>query len=341
MVERELLGIVEIEDLVPDSSYVLAPVNESDLAYRIPTSNPGEYFLLECREACGWDSAIGGGGLVVYHVDKSEKMYGGLSASSRWSFNNVNSYALHECLKVVTPAAPADNVGKIFYPGATGAAELVSWKGEMPLKDWEGHSLGIGIVDITFSEGKVNFRSIADYAYDPGLPPVSGLGVEPYQNELRLEWKSPSDGNKQNDGQTWLVRWGVKDTGIFDGEAVADSSCFYIKNLSPDTEYDVQVCSLSGYRYGAASSLSVASLPVTSDFPYIHVPGGGYKVGEIVHLRVLNLAADHISVKWYLNGVGVGGECFKAESAGEYEIKAAINYKDGSYEYIYKNIEVR
>ena len=341
VVERELLGIVEIEDLVPDTSYILSPVDESDVAYRIPTANPGEYFLLECRVARGWDSAIGGSGLVVYHVDKSERIYGGLSASSRWNFNNVNCYAPHECMRVISPAYPADNVGKIFFPGATGSAELVSWEGGMPLKDWGGHSLGIGIVDIAFRNGKIEFRTVPDYEFDPVLPPVLGLEALPFQNELRLDWLPYGDDMQIQDEEKWLVRWREKgDDGIWN-TMEADSTVCRIKGISPDTGYDIQVSSIRGLRYGKASSIQVVTLPVSSDFPYMYVRGKGYSVGDVVDLRVLNLPGDHKSVEWFLNGVRVEGESLRIEEGGEYEIKAVISYKDGSYEYIYKNIEVK
>lgn len=340
VVERELLGLVEIEDMVPDTSYVLYPVNESDIAYRIPTANPGEYFLLECRSSKGWDSAIGGSGLVVYHIDKSNRMYGGLASSSRWDFNNINSYAPHECMRVISPSGLAENVDKVFFPGATGTAELVSWEGEMPLMDWGGHSLGIGIVDITSSGGKVVLRTVADYAFDPVLPPVLGLEAVPFQNEVKLNWLPNGDGIEVQEEAGWLVRWREKGKDTLWESVEADSASCYIKGASPNTGYEIQVSSILGSRYGKASAVQVVTLPVSSDFPYIYVGKKGYSVGEIVDLRVLNLPVDHSSVKWFLNGVPVEEESFRIDAEGEYEIKAAISYKDGSDEYIYKNIEV-
>lgn len=338
VVEREILGIIEVEDLLPNSSYVLNPVNESDIAYRIPTATPGEYFLLECRVEQGWDTHIGGSGMVVYHVDKSSRICGGLSASSRWNFNNVNSFALHECLRVISPAGAGETVGNIFYPGKSNAVQLVSWEGDMPLRDWAGHSLGIGIVDIAFVDGKVSFRSVGDLAFDPNLPQVTGVEAIPFQDEVRLQWSNPQEWSADME---WLVKLGVKGDADLGSSIKVDTAGCYIGGLEPDVEYEIKVSSLYGERYGEPWTVNTRTLGVTSMFPYIHILGKGYSVGDVVDLRVLNLVEEHVSVDWQVNGAGVDGGSFCVESAGEYRIKAVIKYKDGSYESIYKNIEVR
>ena len=69
-IELELLGIGRPVRLAK-GYHTLRPVGSSKEYLRIDTPNDGEYFLLECRKAEGWDAGIGGEGLVIYHIDKS------------------------------------------------------------------------------------------------------------------------------------------------------------------------------------------------------------------------------------------------------------------------------
>ena len=101
-IEREMLGIGNVIDLASGQDYSLAPLSASNSAlYRLKSSIDGEYFLFECRGASGWDKYIGGSGLIVYHVDKSSIVYGGIASSNRWIYNNVNTFAAHPCAYVL------------------------------------------------------------------------------------------------------------------------------------------------------------------------------------------------------------------------------------------------
>ncbi len=340
-VERELLGLCGVEDLLPDRHYTIRPVQDTDVLYRINTSNEGEYFLLECRDAEGWDAYIGGSGLVVYHIDKSEKVYGGISCSDRWQFNNLNCYSPHECVRVVSASGCGAAVPNLFYPGGADVLQLVSWQGEMPLKDWGGHSVGIGIVDISFSGGAVSFRTVSDYAFDKDLPAVNGCRVCGYQKDIKIEWSAPLADEGGGEDLEWLVKWRlVGNTGRF-MSAHTDTAGFWIEGINPGVEYEIQVSVLDGNRYGSPAELKAKSIPVTSIYPYIHVRAGGYSKGDVMDLRVINLVEEHISVSWHVNGNPVHGNSFRFEEEGETAVMATIKYNDGSEEKIYKNIDVR
>ena len=337
-VERELLGLCEVEDLLPDRNYTAVPVQDADVIYRIRTSNEGEYFLLECRDAKGWDAHIGGSGMVVYHVDKSSKVYGGIPCSDRWLFNNLNCYSQHECVRVISASGSGASVPDLFFPGGANVRQFVSWQGEMPLKDWGGHSVGIGIVDISFVGGTVSFRTVPDYAFDKDLPPVNGCRAYEYQKDIKVEWISPSDDGEKCE---WLVKWRLAgNTGKF-MSACTDTASFWLKGINPGMEYEIHVSALDGNRYGYPAELKAKSIPVTSIYPYIHVKAGGYSRGDVMDLRVINLVEEHVSVSWQVNGIPVNGDSFRFENEGKVTIMAIIKYKDGSEEKIYKNIDIR
>jgi|GEM_PF-6629610 len=52
--------------------YNLKNLNDSAIAYRLNTTNPLEYFLVENRQNVGWDSYLPGNGLCVFHIDESQ-----------------------------------------------------------------------------------------------------------------------------------------------------------------------------------------------------------------------------------------------------------------------------
>lgn len=339
--EREILGLCTIEELLPDKSYILEPSSRSDRIYRINTSNEGEYFLLECREASGWDAHIGGSGLVVYHIDKSSGVYGGIASADRWRFNNINCFAGHECLRVISAAGKTDDVGKVFFPGSAGVTELLPSGRGMALTDWAGHPVGVGIVDITYSQGKVSFRTVKELSFDPSLPMAIEIGAYPYQRDIRVEWSAPGVDIDDQRQLQWLVKWREKGSGKdFSSKDVEGNVC-YLDDVLPGCEYEIQVCALKDGIFGEGRKIFAKTLPITSLFPYIYVGKGGYQAGKVMDLRVVNLVEKHISVDWYVNGMPVDGESVLLEDVGEMEIMAVIVYSDGSNEKIYKRISVR
>lgn len=69
------IGASQIVDITQNGVYSLSPVSSVTsssqlLAYRIPTSRSGEYFMLEYRRVTsgGFDSQISGSGLIVYRI---------------------------------------------------------------------------------------------------------------------------------------------------------------------------------------------------------------------------------------------------------------------------------
>lgn len=159
-VELEQLHLLEPEELTV-GEYVLAArgtisafwscsgssaAETPSVVSALKVTNPAdadEYFLLECRMDNGWDSFIGGRGMLVYHIDRSRvktmmsSRYGEITSRDRWlKYNEVNclcgkTSASHQCADLleadgrddVNPQKMyLDNIGGIFFPqwGARG-----------------------------------------------------------------------------------------------------------------------------------------------------------------------------------------------------------------------------
>lgn len=323
-IEREILGIGEVEEIVPGKEYVLSPVNLSGKIYKINTSVEGEYFLVECRENSGWDKFIGGAGIVVYHVDKSQRVCGGISSAQRWEFNNINSFAQHPCAALL--CAFDNEIKSICYEDGT-----------VQLADWDGNPTGAALTDIRYSAGKLSFNSIADFSYDGNLPKAAGCKGSPYQSDAIVEWDMSAPQTENN--AKWLVKWGKKDEE-FSHQAITDTTGIWLQDLEPGCQYNVHIRYIDGSVLGKETVIKIKTHPITSSFPYIYIDKEGFRSSEAAPLRIFNLTEKYTSVKWFVNGENIEGNCFIPENEGEITLEAVIYYYDGSEERIYKRIVV-
>ena len=170
--ERQLLGwMPEIPEL-PEGEITLAPVQEQQ-AFRISTETEGEYFLLEARSGTGWDSPLPEG-LVIYHVDRSERLIGEVPAITLWdswrSYNNLNNLGTHPCFYLIPSSDPASlnyasafNPSLLVFPG-TGRKLFYD-----PV-DWNQAYVDTQISCIDFNHGAATFRVLKNAG-----PNVNGL----------------------------------------------------------------------------------------------------------------------------------------------------------------------
>ena len=186
---------------LPDGEVSLSGIRNRQ-AYRIATSTEGEYFLLECRDGSGWDGPLPPG-LVIYHVDRSERLLsqyvadqsGQLvleeyAASALWrnwrQTNRINVLGNHPCFHVVPSSSPAElnyvsGVGGVPFPGSGNvtAFQPIDWEGIPTSQQITGIRYAGGNVSLTvrFDAGKSINGLVVDTAGEP-LPDVT-VRVEP------------------------------------------------------------------------------------------------------------------------------------------------------------------
>lgn len=147
--ERIMLGWIDEADAYKTfdktTFIALTSVQNGDQAYMLPTDQEGEYFAFECRSLEGWDKYIPQPGLIVYHVDKSNRkvrIYGSsVTAKDLWDnwqeTNSINENGSHPCYYIVPAYSQKNyNVGTNYYtrlpfPGASNITSFtpVSWNG--------------------------------------------------------------------------------------------------------------------------------------------------------------------------------------------------------------------
>lgn len=155
--ERYLLGWMGDIPEIGEGWTEIPPVQHS-AAFRSSTQTEGEFFLLECRSEKGWDAGLPGG-LMVYHVDRSD-----LSRWNDWRFSNkLNSIAAHPCFYPIRSSAPSQSLkadaslvgGNIVFPGLSQTLCL-------ELKDWNGAYSGILLSNIAWDGEKASLYVIRD-----------------------------------------------------------------------------------------------------------------------------------------------------------------------------------
>ena len=192
--ERIMLGWLDRDEAIREfpksGTYTLPSVHE-DIAYMTPTDQEGEYFMYESRVATGWDAALPAHGLLVYHVDKSDRRvkvgYMTTPARNLWDhameWNNINENGSHPCFYIV-PAADQDNLSfgyysmgdgyyfdenqapRIPFPGEDQVTEYVpmSWNGVEGEVTFHHISYAGGVVSLyaDLPREEMDFVSIAD-----------------------------------------------------------------------------------------------------------------------------------------------------------------------------------
>jgi M6 family metalloprotease-like protein len=181
-VERDILGLSTSVIIDSDGKFILSPINTYGEFYRINTDVEGEYYLLECRfnEPGSWDEFIGGNGMLVYHIDKTEM------ALEQWDrLNTVNADPSHQYADLVEADGRSDtftdyldyltrrkNLEGLFFPYLN--TNSLPANGNPGLKFWSGENKNISIINIERdTTAKVSFNVIG-YSEDSTPPYIKG-----------------------------------------------------------------------------------------------------------------------------------------------------------------------
>jgi len=268
----------------------IGPVQDR-IAYKVPTSTEGEYFVLECRNKTGWDKYLPGAGLLVYHVDKSSRQVTIIQtgwdgreheysypASTLWnswkSTNAINENGSHPCFYLV----PAANQKSLYYHGYEsyipfpGGKRVTSY---LPV-DWEGVESDFKFTEIAHDGGRVTLK--VTYTTTPGVlgrvmntsaKPVRDATVSLYAgSSLKKEAMTGADGTFSFEGAdladaTFTVK--VRCNGYVSAEAdvtvgrLQETLNFYLRREDEPEE-------VSFAKYDSAAGAEAYGVSGISDF---------------------------------------------------------------------------
>ena len=348
-IERYLLGISE-PVLLTEGEWTLEPIHRSGMYGIIPTDNDQEYYLVECRSNEKWDAHIGGSGLLVYHLDLSNRsagnstVHGALTAAERWRYNEVNAAPEHLCADLVGAIPGATSVVHVFWP-QSGHTSFTT-ETDPAIRFWSGTKPGVAILDIRRSGDNITFRFVGDAT--ERAPEAIIERQEVFQDAAIIRWKS----SDPQYGKEAYIRYDISGR---DGEEIAvqpyepGKYAFTIEGLLPRTAYRAQIYFKSRNVPGAINEKCAFTTRsyYSASFPYIFLPdegrnaSGAFATGTELPLRVYN-APYAKSVSWFFDEepvmTGLSGYWTISRSG---ILKARIIQEDGSEDIIYKEITVK
>lgn len=345
VIEREILGMVEPEVIHRSGVYTLEPVSKGGKCYRIDTEEEDEYFLLECRAEDGWDSYIGGRGLLVYHIDKTPRNAGfsdsygkDLNADVRWSlYNEVNCRPDHQCADLLEAVPAASNVRNVFFPSSG-----ISSIDEQTFVSWSGEQTGFSLTGIRMDGDAVVFNVIGG---DDEVPPEPvGLGFEKFQDAAVVTFES----SRIYEGEA-SVSWGPtgKEQQTLTLKPYDPGKyALVLEGLEPHMSYTVNIAFVLNEVAGKEGTVSFMTSSDNGGYPYIYLknvkrnPDGTFPLGSRLPLRIYN-AVEAKDILWTFNGGWIGVDAsgyYKVKKDGE--LKAVITWEDGSKDVIVKQIKV-
>lgn len=331
VVERELLGMLTVTDVLPGVRYELKPIQSSTTALRIPTATPGEYYLLEYRDGTHWDSHIGGKGLLIYHIDKSQNLAGSMTASMRWSVNAINGCAAHPCA-MLFDARDSSLLTGLFYPGDAASFTIMS-NINKPLLDWNESGVEIGLSNIHINDaGNLEFTATSDLGWN--IPYATSCNVLASQHAVRLEWEATG-----GESDEWIVLWGPR-YGFVLETAFAQGNSLALADLHAGEEYRCIIFSRNGILEGKRLEVNFKTLQELTSFPLIGGMKGSFNKGETINLIIYNLSGEPVSEQWYVNGIEVSGREYTFTTAGIYVIKVVYSQSGNETETIEKKVRV-
>ena len=338
-VELWLLRLIDPEPMEV-GSVSLEPMTTTRRVLWLDTDTEKEFLLFECRASVGWDKYIGGSGLLVYHVDYSDRDTGyseryemNMTARQRWHYNEVNARADHPCVRLITANPNPSEVSQVFYP--YGTRTYLSPSSDPPFRFWSGETSAYSLVGMKKVNGVVSFSVNGPIAVDV---------EDVMQDAAVFNWSTEVESCRN---LPTLARW-TDASGRTVERTVAPYEpgkyALTLEDLAPGGSYSLSLCYVIGDEEMYPVTLSFTTARYAG-LPYIRMTAArrnsGLTVKNRIPLRVMN-APGATGVEWSLNGrsITVGDDgYYQIRSAGT--LKAIVNYSDGTRDVIVREVSVR
>ena len=341
-IDRMQIGVGNCIELTP-GKYNIKPISENGDYYKLETGTPGEYYLIECRDASNvWDSHTGGSGMLVYHIDRTSS-----AKNNYWAQNAPNVKPSHQCADLIEPEKGMRNqflyqgdwyfspflaenhfaaIQRLYYPNG----QIDFLDKSYALTSWYGAKIDARIENICReSDGSISFN-VVDY-----------MTVTPFQNEALIEIQDlDATGDVTLDISNGSDKKSIK--------LHPDESGDYrtmIEGLNAGTQYTLELNYQNASGTSTAKSKTFRTLEMSDfkkiclDFP-IRKSDGSFPKGARIPLAILN-AQDALKVEWYFNSGEIScGSDYKWAIPSSGELKAVVTLPEGEVS-IYKKITVK
>lgn len=148
--ERYATGFATPEVIEEEGKYTLANLANSNTGYRLNSTDPNEYFLLENRQQSGWDAYLPGHGMLVFRVDSSNV--------NIWDNNQVNNNPEHNYFEILrADGYKGKESASDPFPGTKGVRQLNNETSPANLMTWSKAITPIGLENIRETNGNIVF----------------------------------------------------------------------------------------------------------------------------------------------------------------------------------------
>ena len=355
-VERWILGL-SVPRPLTEGEQRLSPIHRDGDCLILQTDKSGEYYIFECRAQEGWDAYIGGAGLLIYHIDRSENTAGEKIAALRWKDNSINCNPIHPCADLIEadPSVASrfataraegtlrDLIPRVFFP----QEERVSFtpNTQPAFVFWSGTGSSLSLEDIRMDGDEVVFHVTGSEVLR--VPEVAAISGDVFQDAAIISWETDIE---EYYGSSWLI-WGPAGKEQEELEVRPWSPGHYaitLEGLDPKKAYTVKACFKSGGSPVNARSFNFTTKSVlTGGRPFICLPtegrnaDGSFTQAAKLPLRIYHLPAG-VSVSWRFDGnditTGTDGYFTPGHSG---TLKAILTAQDGSEDILLKTITVR
>lgn len=342
-VDLYILGIGNGVNLENTGTYNLKPINEEGQYYILPGDVDGEVYLIECRKAEGFDAAIGGSGLLIYYVDRSENLCGWsdyykieLTAAARWSRNQVNCNPSYQCAMLLAALPEATDVSEVFFPQEGHTS--ISSETDPALTFRSGNSPTFAITGISIAEdGSASFNLIK---------PLEITSTDIFQNSVIINWLA--DENLEVESSEVICMNGSDTVSITAGKALEDGNfACCVDSLQSNTEYNFIVRVHTSEGIYSVNTVCKTRPYRNRVYPFIFLrvddrnADGSFPKGCRIPLQVFNIP-DALEYRWFFDGSSISAGAdgyFELTRSGELRVEA--HRSDGTTDVIIKEITVK
>ena len=240
--EREFLGWQETETLTGPCTIQLKSFAEGGKGYKLVNeANPYEYYILDNRQATGWDQGLcrkRGHGMLVTHVDYNERA---------WNTNVVNSDKLHQRMTIIpansmffgnnnssgSTSLWSESLQGNPYPGLTGNHELADES--LPASVvFTGGYMSKPLYDIEETEdGVITVKVMPLGRLDAPTYPMQ-LDIDTWVSKCHLTW------NEVDNADMYNLRLYLENELIAERDSIAGCVFSFVPEKAGNYRFEVQ-----------------------------------------------------------------------------------------------------
>lgn len=259
MYEQYSLEWTRPVEITGGADVTLLPLSARPFGYKVNTTRPQEYFMLEARGPVHNDKYLEGHGLLVWHIDFNLDI---------WNNNGPNNEATHQRIDIVEADDMKDRgtrAGDVF-PGSTGVHDFNA-DVNPAFVDWRDNSTGYSLSKINrWIDGSVNLSIVSENGKEMegmklNAPKPLATGATP--NSISVKWDAVEGATGYMVSAFDLAKFdGRLITEYVDGftfKDVKNNLNAEINGLEPGHRYGVIVYALSEKNASHAELLEVAT----------------------------------------------------------------------------------